>query len=60
MEQARQIWEELELPPLNPKAPWFGYSLGDWDEELQDEAEAALRGDFEIAGEKLKSRRIKA
>ena len=30
MERARELWEELELPPLRPKAPWHGVSLGHW------------------------------
>src|SRR2546422_5609432 len=37
MEKAKKIWEELGLPPLFPKPPWYGYSLGDWDEELEEE-----------------------
>src|ERR1700736_4700158 len=34
MERARAICEELGLPKLKPEAPWFGYSLGEWPEEL--------------------------
>lgn len=59
MEKARAIWEELGLPPLSPKAPWYGYSLGDWDEELEEEAQLAVRGDYLRSGEKLKTRRKK-
>ena len=36
----KTIWEELGLPKLKPEAPWFGYSLGEWSDELD---EAALR-----------------
>jgi len=46
MERARHIWEELGLPPLRPEAPWHGYSLGDWTEEFERDAEAAIRGDY--------------
>ncbi|MBI4525510.1 MAG: UbiD family decarboxylase [Deltaproteobacteria bacterium] len=59
MERARKIWEELGLPPLSPKQPWYGYSLGDWDEELEDEARLAVRGEYLRNGEKLKSRRTR-
>jgi 4-hydroxy-3-polyprenylbenzoate decarboxylase len=60
MEHARELWEELGLPKLNPKMPWFGYSLGQWDEELDEEAALAVQGRHYETGEKLKSRRIKA
>ncbi len=46
MERARKIWEELGLPALKPEAPWFGYSLGDWPEELDAAAGRAVRGDY--------------
>ena len=41
MENARKIWEELGLPKLKPEAPWFGYSLGEWSDDLDA---AAARG----------------
>ncbi|HEX9433672.1 MAG TPA: UbiD family decarboxylase [Burkholderiales bacterium] len=59
MERARVIWEELGLPQLKPETPWFGYSLGDWPEELERAAEAAVRGDYFQTGEQLISRRRK-
>jgi hypothetical protein len=35
MENARAIWDELGLPALTPRTPWFGYHLGygpdSWD-----------------------------
>ncbi len=51
MEQARALWERLGLPPLKPAAPWFGYSLGDWSEDLERQAELAVRGDYWQTGE---------
>ena len=54
MENAKRIWEELELPPLSPKRPWYGYSLGQWDEELEEEARLAVEGDHYVTGEKLR------
>ena len=59
MEKAKKIWEELGLPPLFPKPPWYGYSLGDWDEELEEEAQLAVEGEYLRSGEKLKGRRSK-
>jgi 4-hydroxy-3-polyprenylbenzoate decarboxylase len=46
MEHARAMWERLQLPTLKPEAPWHGYSLGDWNEEWDDMAAAATRGDY--------------
>jgi hypothetical protein len=59
MEKAKQIWEkELGLPPLRPQRPWFGYSLGQWDAESQEEAELALKGEYYKTGDKVAERRI--
>jgi len=44
MERAREIWEEIGLPRLNPRAPWFGYELGYWSDEEREEAALALEG----------------
>ena len=60
MERALEIWNELGLPPVKPQSPWFGYSLGQWDEELEEEARLAVKGDYFKTGEKLKRRRVKA
>ena len=57
--EAKRIWEEAGLPPLVPKVPWYGYSLGDWNDELEEEAQLAVRGDHYVTGEKLKQRRKK-
>lgn len=59
MERARAIWEELGLPPLKPEAPWFGYSLGEWPQDLDEAAERAVRGDYFVTGELLARRRRK-
>jgi hypothetical protein len=44
MERAREIWEELDLPKLNPRPPWSGYSLGMWPEEAAIQADNAVAG----------------
>ena len=59
MENARKIWEELGLPALTPQAPWYGYSLGQWDEALEQEAERAVRGDYFENGELQAKLRVK-
>ena len=57
MENARKIWEELGLPKLKPQAPWYGYSLGEWSDDLDAAAERATRGDYFATGEAVAKRR---
>jgi 4-hydroxy-3-polyprenylbenzoate decarboxylase len=59
MERARAIWEELGLPKLKPETPWFGYSLGEWSDELEHAAELAVKGDYFETGKTLVKRRRK-
>ena len=59
MERSKQIWEELELPPLKPRMPWYGYSLGDWATEDEEEAELAVKGEYFATGEKQTKQRQK-
>ncbi|MBI4295564.1 MAG: UbiD family decarboxylase [Chloroflexi bacterium] len=59
MERARQIWEEEGLPRLAPKKPWYGYSLGYWTEEYEEEAKLAVQGQYFQTGEKLARQRQK-
>lgn len=44
MENAKQLWEKLGLPALQPESPWFGYSLGDWSEQWDRNAQDAAAG----------------
>lgn len=60
MENAVKIWEQEGLPPLKLKVPWFGYSLGFWSAENEEEAELALKGKHYSTGEKLAKNRKKA
>ena len=53
MERAKQIWEESGLPRLAPKVPWFGYSLGLWTKEKEEEAVLTLEGKHKLIGGKL-------
>ncbi|MEA2823910.1 MAG: hypothetical protein QOF03_392 [Alphaproteobacteria bacterium] len=57
MENARKIWEELGLPPLQPQAPWFGISLGEWDEQFEITAKRAVESDYWINGDVIAQQR---
>lgn len=57
MERAKELWDELGLPPLNPESPWHGYSLGDWTEEWDNLAERAAAGDYLGNGKRSAQRR---
>ena len=57
MERAKELWEELDLPPLNPESPWHGYSLGDWTDEWDQLAERAAQGEYLENGKRSAQRR---
>jgi 4-hydroxy-3-polyprenylbenzoate decarboxylase len=59
MENAKKIWEELGLPPLKPQSPWFGYSLGEWNDDLDTAAQRAVRSEYFVTGEEIAKRRRK-
>jgi UbiD family decarboxylase len=59
MERAKVIWDELGLPELKPEAPWFGYSLGEWPDEMDEAAKRATRGEYFETGALLEKRRRK-
>jgi 4-hydroxy-3-polyprenylbenzoate decarboxylase len=59
MERSRKIWEELELPPLKPRMPWYGYSLGVWTEEDESEAAIAVKSEYFETGKKQTGQRRK-
>jgi len=40
--------------------PWYGYSLGAWTAEDEEEAEMAVRGEYFATGEKAKKGRVKS
>jgi len=58
MEKAMRIWKEEGLPTLSMVRPWYGYSLGFWTKEFEEEAELAIRGEHYKTGEKLAKQRI--
>jgi 4-hydroxy-3-polyprenylbenzoate decarboxylase len=57
MERSLAIWNELGLPPITPEPPWHGYSLGEWWDELDEEAQLAVDGRWAETGAKLAGRR---
>ena len=59
MERANVIWEELGLPKLKPESPWFGYSLGEWPDHMDEAAQRATRGEYFETGALLEKRRRK-
>lgn len=57
MLRARKIWEELDLPRIAPQAPWYGYQLGEWDEEWTEFAKTAVAGRWHESGKSTYKRR---
>ncbi|MGE0629740.1 MAG: UbiD family decarboxylase [Hyphomicrobiaceae bacterium] len=51
MEGAQEIWKELGLPDVKLRAPWHGYTLGDWTETWERFAQRTVAGDWELNGE---------
>jgi UbiD family decarboxylase len=58
MVRAREIWEELGLPKLEPQEPWHGYLMGLWPEDLAQEADLAVQSEHEKVWEKLRQTRV--
>jgi 4-hydroxy-3-polyprenylbenzoate decarboxylase len=52
MERAKERWEKLGLPKLEPRYPWHGYSLGYWTDEDEEEATWAVKGEYAKTGER--------
>lgn len=52
MERARELWEQLQLPALQPESPWHGYSLGDWNDRWDGMAKRATEGRYMENGER--------
>jgi 4-hydroxy-3-polyprenylbenzoate decarboxylase len=57
MDRALEIWRDLQLPSLTLKDPWWGYSLGHWTDEEEQEAQLAVQGRHYETGEKQKATR---
>lgn len=59
MENAQSLWQQLGLPALQLKSPWYGYDLGSWSEEDIEDAERALRGEHYRTGELREKHRVR-
>ena len=46
MEKGLALWNKLNLPPVRPIPPWFGYSLGDWNSVWDAGAKRAAEGNY--------------
>lgn len=57
MEKARQLWDKLGLPPLQPRMPWHGYELGDWTDRDREESKAATEGAYYRTGDRAATQR---
>jgi UbiD family decarboxylase len=57
MEAAKLLWEQLGLPPLQPEAPWHGYSLGDWRDEWDEYARQATESRWMERSDSYRQRR---
>lgn len=58
MERALEMWRDLQLPSLALKDPWWGYSLGYWTAEEEQEADLALQGrHYETGAKQERGRR---
>ncbi len=57
MEKAAEIWYELGMPKLKPQRPWYGYDMGEWNEDLETMARRAVKGDYWQTGEIIAQRR---
>jgi 4-hydroxy-3-polyprenylbenzoate decarboxylase len=60
MEEALRIWQDEKLPPLKLKEPWWGYNLGAWEPEEEEQAARAIRGRYFENGELASQHRRKA
>lgn len=59
MEEAWRLWQELGLPQLKLKEPWWGYNLGYWNDECAEWANHAVNGEYYKTGEDRARNRVK-
>ena len=57
MENALRLWKEKNLPQLKLREPWYGYSLGYWTEEDEEQAMMATNGEYYKTGEIIAKKR---
>ncbi len=59
MERGLELWEKAGLPKPTLREPWYGYALGYWNEESEEEADLAVQGEYYQTGEKAIGQRKK-
>jgi UbiD family decarboxylase len=59
MEQAIRLWKREELPALNLNSVYWGYPLGHWGAEDEEEAALAVRGEYLKTGARQAEQRRK-
>lgn len=59
MEEALVLWQKAGLPELRLQEPWYGYNLGYWSQENEEQATLAVKGAYYETGEVLSKRRRK-
>jgi 4-hydroxy-3-polyprenylbenzoate decarboxylase len=53
MEHALEVWAGLpDLPRPKMREPWYGYTLGHWNEDLQEDADLLVEGKYLELGKK--------
>ncbi len=50
MERALEIWRSHQLPEPEMQMPWYGYTLGFWNDEDQKLADMITAGDYKAVG----------
>jgi 4-hydroxy-3-polyprenylbenzoate decarboxylase len=58
MERAIEIWKKNGLPSLKLREPWWGYNLGYWSDEDEENATRAIRGEYYYTGETQARKRM--
>lgn len=57
MERALKLWQlQEELPAPRLQQPWHGYTLGFWNDDLQEDAELIAQGNYSAVGAKSEKR----
>jgi 4-hydroxy-3-polyprenylbenzoate decarboxylase len=58
MQEAVSLWQELKLPALDLRVPWYGYELGWWTDAERQAGQAAIQGRHYETGEKMEMARV--
>lgn len=59
MERALEIWRDHKLPEPELLMPWYGYTLGYWNDEDQKIADLITAGDYKAVGRITRELQVK-